>query len=224
MTTTTTSTGRALRLVIAEDAAVVREGMVGLLTDRGLEVAAAVGDPEALLAAVDRTRPDAVVADIRMPPTHRDEGLRAAAELRRRHPGLGILLFSQYIETSYAHTLLAHGAAGIGYLLKDRVLDVDEFVAALHRVVDGGTALDPDVIARLLRARPTPAALTPREYETLAHMAAGLTNAAIAARMGISQRAVEKHTATLFDKLEIPRTTATHRRVQAVLHYLESRE
>ncbi|MFE0760641.1 response regulator transcription factor [Streptomyces smyrnaeus] len=213
-----------LKVVIAEDAAVVREGLVGLLTDRGLQVAAAVGDPQALLAAVDRTRPDAVVADIRMPPTHRDEGLRAAAELRRCHPGLGILLFSQYIETSYAHTLLADGPAGIGYLLKDRVLDVDEFVEALHRVVGGGTALDPDVISRLLRARPTLAALTPREHETLAHMAAGLTNAAIAARMEISQRAVEKHTATLFDKLEIPRTTATHRRVQAVLRYLEGQE
>ncbi|WP_225841378.1 response regulator transcription factor [Streptomyces albus] len=209
-----------MRLVLAEDAAVVREGLAGLLTDRGMEVAAAVGDAEALLAAVERTRPDAVVADIRMPPTHRDEGLRAAAELRRRHPELGILLFSQYIETGYAHSLLADGPAGIGYLLKDRVLDVDDFIDALHRVVAGGTALDPDVIARLLRAGPSLAVLTPREHEALGLMAEGLTNAAIARRMGISQRAVEKHTAALFDKLEIPRTTATHRRVQAVLHYL----
>ncbi|MGY1436914.1 LuxR C-terminal-related transcriptional regulator [Streptomyces reniochalinae] len=209
-----------MRLVVAEDAAVLREGLVGLLTDRGLEVTAAVGDPEALHEAVERTRPDAVVADIRMPPTHRDEGLRAAAALRGRHPGLGILLFSQYIETSHAHSLLADGPAGIGYLLKDRVLDVDEFVEALHRVVAGGTALDPDVISRLLRADAGRAALTPREDEVLGHMAAGLTNAAIAARMGVSQRAVEKHTAALFDKLGIPRTTAVHRRVQAVLHYL----
>ncbi|SER51434.1 response regulator [Streptomyces qinglanensis] len=220
----TNRTGPALRLVIAEDAVVVREGLVGLLTDRGLEVAAAVGDPAALLAAVDRTLPDAVVADIRMPPTQRDEGLRAAAELRRRHPRLGILLFSQYIETSYAHTLLADGPAGIGYLLKDRVLDVDDFVEALHRVVDGGTALDPDVVSRLLGARPALDALTPREHETLSHMAAGLTNAAIGARMGISQRAVEKHTATIFEKLDLPRTTAAHRRVRAVLRYLEARE
>ncbi|MFE9390959.1 response regulator [Streptomyces sp. NPDC006784] len=216
--------GPALRLVIAEDAVVVREGLVGLLTDRGLEVAAAVGDPAALLSAVDRTRPDAVVADIRMPPTQRDEGLRAAAELRRRYPRLGILLFSQYIETSYAHTLLADGPAGIGYLLKDRVLDVDDFVEALHRVVDGGTALDPDVVSRLLGARPALDVLTPREHETLSHMAAGLTNAGIGARMGISQRAVEKHTATIFEKLDIPRTTAAHRRVRAVLRFLEGRE
>ncbi|NSC22818.1 response regulator transcription factor [Streptomyces albus subsp. chlorinus] len=212
-----------MRLVIAEDAVVVREGLAGLLTDRGLEVAAAVGDPDALLAAVERARPDAVVADIRMPPTHRDEGLRAAAELRRRHPGLGILLFSQYVETSYAHALLADGPAGIGYLLKDRVLDVDDFVDALHRVVEGGTALDPDVISRLLNAGPSPAALTAREHEALGLMAEGLTNGAIAQRMGISARAVEKHTAAIFDKLGIPRTTATHRRVQAVLRYLEDR-
>ncbi|WP_149564169.1 response regulator transcription factor [Streptomyces cacaoi] len=212
----------ALSVVIAEDAAVVREGLVGLLGDRGMRVPAAVGTPDALLAAVDEHRPDAVVADIRMPPTHRDEGLRAAAELRRIHPGLGILLFSQYIETSYAHTLLADGSAGIGYLLKDRVLDVDEFVDALHRVVAGGTALDPDVIARLLTARPGLDQLSERERETLGHMAAGLTNAAVAARMGISQRAVEKHAAAIFDKLDIPRTSTTHRRVQAVLHYLGS--
>lgn len=210
-----------MRIVIAEDAAIVREGLVGLLTERDLEVVAAVGNADALLAAVGETRPDAVVADIRMPPTHRDEGLRAAAELRRRYSGLGILLFSQYIETAYAHVLLASGPAGIGYLLKDRVLDVDEFVDALHRVVAGGTALDPEVITRLLRTRPTLETLTPREREALHLMATGLTNAAIATRMGISQRAVEKHTATLFDKLGIPRTTATHRRVQAVLRYLE---
>ncbi|WP_326692820.1 MULTISPECIES: response regulator transcription factor [unclassified Streptomyces] len=211
-----------MRVVIAEDAVVVREGLVGLLTDRDVQVLAAVGDPEALLEAVEHTRPDAVVADIRMPPTHRDEGLRAAAELRSRHPELGILLFSQYIETSYAHTLLASGPAGIGYLLKDRVLDVDDFVEALHRVVAGGTALDPDVISRLLRTGPSLSDLTAREHETLTFMAEGLTNAAIADRMRITQRAVEKHTAAIFDKLDIPRTTATHRRVQAVLRFVEN--
>ncbi|GAA2084804.1 response regulator transcription factor [Streptomyces albiaxialis] len=215
-----------MRIVIAEDAAVVREGLVGLLTDRDLDVVAAVGDPDALLAAVDEHRPDAVVADIRMPPTHRDEGLRAAAEIRRRHPGTGVLLFSQYIETRYADTLLADGAEGIGYLLKDRVLDVDDFVDALRRVVAGGTALDPDVVARLFAARASGAAaprldaLTPRERETLELMASGLTNTAIAARMEISQRAVEKHVATIFDKFALPRTAQEHRRVLAVLRYL----
>ncbi|MFG3253870.1 response regulator [Streptomyces sp. NPDC048172] len=214
-----------MRIVIAEDAAVVREGLVGLLGDRGLDVVAAVGDPDALLAAVDEHRPDAVVADIRMPPTHRDEGLRAAAEIRRRRPGTGVLLFSQYIETRYADTLLADGAEGIGYLLKDRVLDVDDFVDALHRVVAGGTALDPDVVARLFAARADSAAeslesLTAREREALELMASGLTNAAIAARMDISQRAVEKHVATIFDKFALPRTAQEHRRVLAVLRYV----
>ena len=214
-----------MRIVIAEDAAVVREGLVGLLTDRGLDVVAAVGDPDALLAAVGTHRPDAVVADIRMPPTHRDEGLRAAAAIRHRHPGTGVLLFSQYIETRYADTLLADGAEGIGYLLKDRVLDVDDFVDALRRVVAGGTALDPEVVARLLAARTESAAagldaLTARERETLELMAAGLTNAAVAARMGVSQRAVEKHVATVFDKFALPRTAQEHRRVLAVLRYL----
>lgn len=213
-----------MRIVIAEDAAVVREGLVGLLSDRDLEVVAAVGDPGTLLTAVDEHRPDVLVADIRMPPTFRDEGLRAAVEVRRRHPGLGVLLFSQYIETRYTDRLLAEGPSGVGYLLKDRVLDVDDFVDALHRVVAGGTALDPDVVTRLFAARSADAslaALTERERETLEHMAAGLTNAAVARRMEISQRAVEKHVATLFDKLGLPRGEDEHRRVLAVLRYLE---
>ncbi|MFE0172293.1 response regulator [Streptomyces sp. NPDC059002] len=213
-----------MRIVVAEDAAVVREGLVQILRDRGLDVVAAVGDADALVAAVEERRPDAVVADIRMPPTHRDDGLRAALTLRERHPGLGVLLFSQYIETRYADRLAADGLAGLGYLLKERVLDIDEFVDALHRVADGGTALDPEVVTQLLAARHTAEALAPltaREREVLSAMAEGRTNAAIADTLGVSRRAVEKHTAAIFDKLGLPRTDAQHRRVLAVLHYLD---
>ncbi|MFD5652061.1 response regulator [Streptomyces sp. NPDC127039] len=213
-----------MRIIIAEDAAIVREGLVQLLRDRGLEVVAAVADAEALLSAVAELRPDVVVADIRMPPGHRDEGLRAALTLRERHPGLGVLLFSQYVETRYADRLAATGMAGFGYLLKERVVDVDDFVEALHRVAAGGTALDPEVVAQLLAARRTTAnltALTPREQEILTLMAEGRTNAAIATALGISQRAVEKHTASIFTKLGLPRAEG-HRRVLAVLRYLEA--
>ncbi len=212
-----------MRVVIAEDAAVVREGLVQLLRDRGLDVVAAVGDAEALTAAVAEHLPDAVVADIRMPPTHRDEGLRAALALRERHPGLGVLLFSQYVEARYADRLAAGGLAGFGYLLKERVVDVADFVDALHRVAAGGTALDPEVVAHLLAARHAReglAALTAREHEVLALMAEGRTNAGIAGFLGVSQRAVEKHTAGIFAKLGLPRTEVAHRRVLAVLHYL----
>ncbi|MFF1919859.1 response regulator transcription factor [Streptomyces sp. NPDC058221] len=212
-----------MRIVIAEDSAIVREGLVQLLTERELDVVAAVGRADALIAAVGEHRPDAVVADIRMPPGHRDEGLRAAVELRRRHPGLGVLLFSQYIETRYIDVLLADGPAGIGYLLKDRVVDVDDFVSALHRVATGGTALDPDVVSRLLAARGAHeglGSLSARERQVLEHMAAGLTNAAVAHRMEISQRAVEKHVASIFDKLGLERGENEHRRVLAVLRYL----
>lgn len=209
-----------MRIVIAEDAAVIREGLVQLLDDRGLEVVAAVADADALLAAVTEHSPDVVVADIRMPPTHRDEGLRAAVELRRRHPGVGVLLFSQYVETHYVDALLANGPSGIGYLLKDRVLDVDDFVEALHRVADGGTALDPHVVSRLLGARPGLDSLSVRERQTLELMAEGLTNAGIARRMTITQRAVEKHVAAIFDKLGLERGEDEHRRVLAVLKLL----
>ncbi|WP_326019835.1 response regulator transcription factor [Streptomyces endophyticus] len=213
-----------MRIVVAEDAAVVREGLVHLLRDRGLDVVAAVGDAEALVAAVEEQHPDAVVADIRMPPTHRDDGLRAALELRERHPDLGVLLFSQYVETRYADRLAAGGLAGLGYLLKERVVDIDEFVDALHRVADGGTALDPEVVTQLLAARRSAgalSALTGREREVLSAMAEGRTNAAIADALGVSRRAVEKHTAAIFDKLNLPRTESQHRRVLAVLHYLD---
>ncbi|MEV5686285.1 MULTISPECIES: response regulator transcription factor [unclassified Streptomyces] len=214
-----------MRIVIAEDAAVVREGLVQLLRDRGLDVVAAVGDADALLDAVDVHLPDVVVADIRMPPTHKDEGLRAALELRLRHPDLGVLLFSQYVETRYADRLAATGMSGFGYLLKDRVVDVADFVDALHRVADGGTALDPEVVTRLLAARRKEdglSGLTSRERDTLALMAEGRTNTAIAAALGISQRAVEKHTAGIFTKLGLPRTEEGHRRVLAVLRYLDT--
>lgn len=214
-----------MRIVIAEDAAVVREGLVQLLRDRGLDVVAAVGDADALLDAVDVHLPDVVVADIRMPPTHKDEGLRAALELRLRHPDLGVLLFSQYVETRYADRLAATGMSGFGYLLKDRVVDVADFVDALHRVADGGTALDPEVVTRLLAARRKAdglSGLTSRERDTLALMAEGRTNTAIAAALGISQRAVEKHTAGIFTKLGLPRTEEGHRRVLAVLRYLDT--
>lgn len=213
-----------MRIVIAEDAVVVREGLVQLLRGRGIDVAAAVGDGEALVEAVDEHRPDAVVADIRMPPTYRDEGLRAALTLRERYPDLGILLFSQYVETRYANRLAATGMAGIGYLLKERVVDVRDFVDALHRVAAGGTALDPEVVSKLLAAQRTAhglAELTAREHEILGLMAQGRTNAAIAEGLGISQRVVEKHTASIFTKLDLPRAEAGHRRVLAVLRYLQ---
>ncbi|MFI9081838.1 response regulator [Streptomyces sioyaensis] len=213
-----------MRIVIAEDAVVVREGLVQLLCDRGLNVVAGVGDAEALLVAVEEHRPDAVVADIRMPPTHRDEGLRAALTLRERYPGLGVLLFSQYVETRYANRLATAGMSGFGYLLKERVVGVDDFVDALHRVAAGGTALDPEVVSKLLAAQHTArglAELTSREREVLALMAQGHTNAEIAEVLGISQRVVEKHTASIFTKLDLPRTEAGHRRVLAVLRYLQ---
>ncbi|MDD9375839.1 response regulator transcription factor [Streptomyces sp. ZAF1911] len=213
-----------MRIVVAEDAAVVREGLVQLLRERGLDVVAAVGDADALIAAVEEQRPDVVVADIRMPPTHRDDGLRAALKLRERFPDLGVLLFSQYIETRYADRLATAGLAGLGYLLKERVADIDEFVGALRRVADGGTALDPEVVSQLLAARRTAEALAPltaREREVLSAMAEGRTNAAIADVLDISRRAVEKHTAAIFDKLGLPRTETQHRRVLAVLHYLD---
>jgi DNA-binding NarL/FixJ family response regulator len=188
-------------------------------------VPAAVADGEALLAAVAEHRPDVAVVDIRMPPTHTDEGLRAALELRRRHPRTGVLVFSQYIETRYTARLLEGGAAGVGYLLKDRVADVAEFADALARVAAGGTALDPEVVGQLLGAgRHTRglAGLTPREREVLALMAEGRSNAGIAAALVISGGAVEKHVASIFGKLGLPPSEGDNRRVLAVLRYLAS--
>src|SRR5580692_10431664 len=185
-----------LRVVIAEDSAVLRDGLVQLLVDRGFIITGAVSDPEALRRSVERERPDVAIVDIRIPPTFTDEGLRAAIELRRHHNGLGILLFSQYIETRYAAELLAEDASGIGYLLKDRVADVSDFVEALVRVASGGTALDPEVITQLLgasRRTQSLSVLSAREKEVLSLMAEGRSNAAIAATLIISDGAVEKH-------------------------------
>jgi len=212
-----------MRVVIAEDAAMMREGLTRLLTERGHEVCAAVADGEALLAAVAQHRPDVAVVDVRMPPTHTDEGLRAALELRGRYPGTGVLVFSQYIETRYASELLAGGAAGVGYLLKDRVADVAEFADALARVGAGGTALDPEVVSQLLAAsRAGVAALTPREREVITLMAEGRSNAGISRALVLSTGAVEKHVASIFGKLGLPASENDNRRVLAVLRYLGS--
>ena len=214
-----------MRVVIAEDSALLREGLVRLLEDRGYEVAAAVGDAGSLLAAVAEHHPDVVVTDIRMPPTHTDEGLRAAAELRKLHPAVGVLVLSQYIETTYATALLAGNAGGVGYLLKDRVADSAEFTGALERVAAGGTALDPEVVTKLMRASRQIGGLgglTPREREVLELMAEGRSNAAIAEAMVISSGAVEKHVASIFGKLGLPSSEADNRRVLAVLQYLRA--
>jgi DNA-binding NarL/FixJ family response regulator len=214
-----------MRVVIAEDSALLREGLVRLLEDRGYEVAAAVGDASSLLAAVAEHHPDVVVTDIRMPPTHTDEGLRAAAELRRRHPEVGVLVLSQYIETTYATALLAGNAGGVGYLLKDRVADAAEFAGAVDRVAAGGTALDPVVVTKLMRASRQVGGLgglSPREREVLELMAEGRSNAAIAEAMVISSGAVEKHVASIFGKLGLPSSDADNRRVLAVLQYLRA--
>jgi DNA-binding NarL/FixJ family response regulator len=214
-----------MRVVIAEDAAIFREGLVRLLEDRGHQVCAAVADGEALLAAVAAHRPDVAVVDIRMPPTHTDEGLRAALRLRADHPGTGVLVFSQYIETRYAARLLQGSAAGVGYLLKDRVADVAEFTEALARVAAGGTALDPEVVGQLLGAGRHArglAALTAREREVLALMAEGRSNAGIADVLVISAGVVEKHVASIFAKLGLPPAEGDNRRVLAVLRYLEA--
>ena len=214
-----------LRVVIAEDSAVLRDGLVQLLVDRGFAITGAVGDPESLHRAVERDRPDVAVIDIRMPPTFTDEGLRAAIALRRTHEGLGILLFSQYIETRYAAELLADDAAGIGYLLKDRVADVSDFVEALVRVANGGTALDPEVVTQLLgasRRTDSISVLSAREKEVLSLMAEGRSNVAIAHDLVISEGAVEKHVANIFTKFDLPVSQSDHRRVLAVLRFLDS--
>jgi DNA-binding NarL/FixJ family response regulator len=212
-----------MRVVIAEDAAVLREGLAALLIDRGHEVCAAVADGEALRAAVIKHLPDVAIVDIRMPPTHTDEGLRAAIDIRREYPGTGVLVFSQYIETRYATRLLAAGASGVGYLLKERVAKVAEFTDALTRVAAGGTALDPEVVTQLSgtswRADKL-ATLTPREREVLSLMAEGRSNAGIAHALVVSAGAVEKHVASIFAKLGMPPSEDDNRRVLAVLRYL----
>jgi DNA-binding NarL/FixJ family response regulator len=212
-----------MRIVIAEDAAVIRAGLAEILTDRGHEIVAAVGDAEALKDAVAAHQPDVAIVDVRMPPSHTDEGLRAAIAIRRDHPGVGILVFSQYIETRYAADLLATGSGGIGYLLKDRVANVAEFTDAITRIAAGGTALDPEVVSGLLSASrhvSTLSTLTAREHDVLGLMAEGRSNSAIADRIIVSERAVEKHISNIFTKLGLPPSDSDHRRVLAVLAYL----
>ncbi|WP_424891422.1 LuxR C-terminal-related transcriptional regulator [Streptomyces sp. XH2] len=219
-----------VRVVIAEDSVLLREGLTRLLTDRGHDVVAGVGDGEALIKAVRElaaqgARAAGGGAGVPMPPTHTDEGVRAAVELRRRHPGLGVLVLSQYVEEQYATELLAGSSTGVGYLLKDRVAEVREFVDAVVRVARGGTALDPEVVAQLLgrsRKQDVLAGLTPREREVLGLMAEGRTNSAVAKQLVVSDGAVEKHVSNIFMKLGLSPSDGDHRRVLAVLTYLRS--
>jgi DNA-binding NarL/FixJ family response regulator len=212
------------RVVLAEDAVLLREGLAGLLTRFGFQPVAVVGDAEALKAAVAEHRPGLLITDVRMPPGFTDEGLRAAVELRHAEPSLPVVVLSQYVQHSYAADLLDSGdGRGIGYLLKDRVADVEEFIAALRRVADGGTVVDPQVIRQLVRRRRDPLAeLSAREREVLALMAEGHSNAAIARRLVVSEAAIGKHVGNILFKLRLPQTEDTNRRVLAVLAYLRS--
>jgi DNA-binding NarL/FixJ family response regulator len=219
------------RIVIAEDAAIMRDGLTQTLTRRGQDVVAAVADPDSLREAVAAHQPDVAIIDVRMPPTYTDEGLRAAQAVRREHPGVGVLVFSQYIETDSAAELLAgtaQGAAdigGVGYLLKDRVAYVGDFIDAIGRVADGGTVLDPEVVRHLLsagRRADALAALSPREREVLSLVAQGRSNTAIADAFTISPRVVEKHVASIFAKLGLAPSDSDNRRVLAAIKYLES--
>ena len=214
-----------MRIVIAEDAVLLRAGLTGLLADAGHEVVAAVDNADDLLVVVERHRPDMCVVDVRMPPTHTDDGLRAALQIRARWPGTGILVLSQYVEETYAGELLADDTAGIGYLLKDRIADVGEFLGAVDRVGGGGTALDPEVVAQLLaraRRKDPLERLSPREREVLGLMAEGRTNRAIAEQLVIAEHTVEKHVSSVMGKLRIPASADDHRRVLAVLTFLDS--
>jgi DNA-binding NarL/FixJ family response regulator len=214
-----------LRIVIAEDAAIMRDGLTQTLTRRGHDVVAAVGDAAALLDAVASHQPDVAVVDVRMPPTHTDEGLRAARSIRSEHPGVGVLVFSQYVEAGSAAELIAGAPAGVGYLLKDRVADVSEFIEAVRRVAQGGTVLDPEVVRQMLRASrraDSLAALTAREREVLALIAEGRSNTAIAEALVITGGVVEKHIASIFAKLGLAPSDTDNRRVIAAIKYLES--
>jgi DNA-binding NarL/FixJ family response regulator len=213
-----------VRVVIAEDLALLRDGLSRLLRDNGFDVVAAVRDGTALVRTVVGERPDLAIVDIRLPPDFRDEGLRAALEARRRAPETAILIVSQYIEHAYAKELLADGRGGVGYLLKDRIMDVDSFVDSARRVAEGGTALDPEVVAQLFsrqRSNGPLERLTPRELEVLSLMAEGRSNAAIAQELVLTVGAVEKHIANILTKLRLPPSDTDHRRVLAVLAYLQ---
>ncbi|MDQ3790325.1 MAG: response regulator transcription factor [Actinomycetota bacterium] len=212
-----------MRVVIAEDSVLLRAGIERLLADENIEVVAATEDGDGLLVAVSEHRPDLAIVDVRMPPTFTDEGLRAALKAREHQPGLPVLVLSQYVEERYAVELLSGGAGGVGYLLKERVADVAEFVDAVHRVAGGGTCIDQEVIAQLMaRGRRNPIdVLTPREREVLGLMAQGLTNVAIAKSLTVSDGAVEKHVGNIFSKLGLEPSAEEHRRVRAVLTFLE---
>jgi DNA-binding NarL/FixJ family response regulator len=214
-----------VRVVIADDSVLLREGIARLLEESGFEVAGQAGDAEDLLRKVGAHKPDVAVVDVRMPPTHTDEGLRAAHRIRAEHPGTAVLVLSQYVEEAYALDLLSESSERTGYLLKDRVADIETFTDAVRRVAGGGSALDPEVVALLLgrRQHQDPlAVLTPREREVLGLMAEGRSNAATAQVLVISERAVEKHVTAIFSKLNLPRATEDHRRVLAVLTFLRS--
>ena len=214
-----------MRVVLAEDSVLLREGVARILQDAGFEVVGQVGTADDLMLKVRSYNPDVAVVDIRMPPTHTDEGLRAAQEIREKHPGVGVLVLSQYVEPAYAMELLAESAEGVGYLLKDRIADVGEFADAVRRVADGGSALDPTIVSRLVgrrRGADPIDQLTPREREVLGLMAEGRSNQGIAERLVVTERAVEKHVTSIFGKLRLPAAPEDHRRVLAVLAYLRS--
>ena len=215
-----------MRVVIADDSVLLRRGAVRLLEDAGFEVVGEAGDGEDLLRKVRAHKPDVAVVDIRMPPTHVDEGLQAAVVIRRELPGVGVLMLSQYVEERYVTTLLEHGAEGVGYLLKDRVADLDRFVEAVHSVGEGGSALDPEVVARLVDRAPGDGdpleTLTQREQEVVALMAEGRSNGAIAGRLVVTERAVQKHVTGIFAKLGLDPAPNDHRRVLAVLTFLRA--
>ncbi|MGZ4650202.1 MAG: response regulator transcription factor [Kineosporiaceae bacterium] len=214
-----------MRVVVADDSVLLREGVVSILREAGFDVVAQAGTADQLLLYVRSNLPDVAVVDIKMPPTFTDEGLRAAQRIRASHPGVGVLVLSQYIETGYALELLADGAEGVGYLLKERVSDITDFAAAVRRVGEGGSALDPTVVSRIVnrRRRDDPLAeLTPREREVLELMAEGRSNQGIAERLVVTERAVEKHVTSIFQKLQLPAAAEDHRRVLAVLTYLKT--
>jgi DNA-binding NarL/FixJ family response regulator len=212
-----------VRVVLAEDSVLLREGVARLLEDQGFDVVGQTGTADDLMLKVRSYSPNVVIVDIRMPPTHTDEGLRAAQEIRATYPEVGVLVLSQYVEPTYAMELLSESAEGVGYLLKDRVSDVGEFAAAVRRVGEGGSALDPAIVSQLVgrRRRDDPIdQLTPREREVLEHMAQGRSNQGIADQLVVTERAVEKHVTSIFGKLRLPHTSEDHRRVLAVLTYL----
>ena len=214
-----------MRVVLAEDSVLLREGVARILDEAGFEVVGQAGNADELMLKVRSYSPDVAIVDIRMPPTHTDEGLRAAQEIREKHPTCGVLVLSQYVEATYAMELLAESAEGVGYLLKDRVSDVNEFADAVRRVGEGGSALDPTIVSQLVgrRRRDDPIdQLTPREREVLGLMAEGRSNSGIAEQLVVTERAVEKHVTSIFSKLRLPAAPEDHRRVLAVLAYLRS--